>query len=94
MPMGIISMDLMGPFEVMSRGNQYALTVICVLNTYVISIPLVDKSAHTVVTGYLEDIYCICRGCKTILSNNGSELRNLLFSKVAIQLGIKHMYSS
>ena len=34
MPMGVTSMDLIGPFEVAS-GNQYAFTVICMLTNYI-----------------------------------------------------------
>ena len=56
-PMGFISMDSIGPFEIMLRRNQYALTVICMFTNYVICVPLVDKSAP-VVNAYLKEIYC------------------------------------
>ena len=52
-----ISMDLIGPFEMTPIGNQYAMTVICMLTNYVMCIPLAGKSAATVVRTYLKDIY-------------------------------------
>ena len=62
MPIYFILMDLIGPFEMTSRGNQYAVTVNCMLTNYVMCIPLVDKSADTVVSAYLKNIYCRLRG--------------------------------
>ena len=48
--MDSMSIYLIGLFEMTSRGNQYALTVICMLINYIMSIPLPDKSADTVVS--------------------------------------------
>ena len=61
---------------------------------YVVCIPLTDKSAYTVVRTYLKDIYCRFRGSRKILSDNGSEFKNSLFSELTTQLRIKCMYSS
>ena len=43
MPMDFIDINLIGPFEVMNKGNQYALTVICALTNYVFSMPFLIK---------------------------------------------------
>ena len=68
--MDFISMDFIGPPEVISRGNQYALTVICMLTYYVTYIPLVDKSTAMVVSAYLKEKYCRIRRKLKILSDN------------------------
>ena len=48
-PMKFISMDLIGEFHPpSSKGNRYALTVICMFTGYTFCIPLPDKKAETV----------------------------------------------
>ena len=56
--MDFILIDLLGLLEATFRRNQYALTVVCMLTTYVMCTPLIDKSADTAVLTYLKDIYC------------------------------------
>ena len=51
-------MDLIGPFVVTNRGNQFALTTVCMLTNYVIRIPLSDKAADTVIGSYLRKEHC------------------------------------
>ena len=87
-------MDLLGPFEVRSRGNQGVLMVIHMVTNWAMCIPLADKFADTVVSAYLKDIYCSSGGNRKILCYNESKSKNLLFSEVSTQLGIEHMYSS
>ena len=56
MPVDFISMDLIGSFKMVSVGNQYTLTVICMLTNYVMCIPLADQSADTQVSAYIRHI--------------------------------------
>ena len=37
--MSFISMDLLGPYQI-RKGNQYVLTVICMLTNYIFMIPI------------------------------------------------------
>ena len=64
------------------------------LTNCIICIPIPGKSAYIVVNAYLKEVYCRFGGSQKILSHNGSELKNSLFSKVATQVGIKHSFSS
>ena len=49
-PLKFISMDLIGEFHPpSSKGNRYALTVICQIQGFVFCIPLKTKSAEDVV---------------------------------------------
>ena len=57
--MDFVSVDLVGPFETTTKGNQYALTVICMLTNFIIYIPMLDKSADTVVNRYQKEVYFI-----------------------------------
>ena len=76
----LISMDLKGPLEITTRGNQYTLTVICMLINYVMCIPLADKPANTVCKWMLIEVYCRFRGSQKMLSDSGSEIQELLVS--------------
>ena len=42
-PVDFISIDLIGPFETNTKGNQYTLAVICMLTNYFIYIPIPDN---------------------------------------------------
>ena len=56
--MDFISMDLIGEFQMGStKGNRFALTVICMLTGYMWCVPIPDKSAETVVKAYVKEIY-------------------------------------
>ena len=57
-PMDLISIDLTGPFETTTKGNQYALTKKCMFTNYIICIPIPYKSADVVVNAYLKKVYC------------------------------------
>ena len=43
MPIVFISMDLIGPFEITSQVNQYAVPVICMLTNYAMYITQSEK---------------------------------------------------
>ena len=56
-PMEFISMDLVGEFHPpSSKGNQYALTAVCMLTNFVFCIPLKSKSASEIVTAWKNHI--------------------------------------
>ena len=88
-PMEFISMDLIGDFIPSSKGNKYALTVICMLTGYTFCIPIPSKKASDVVTAYVDNVYAKFGGSKKILSDNGTEFKNQLFEKVAKELGVE-----
>ena len=57
-PMQFISTDLIGEFHPpTSKGKRYALTVICMLTSYVFCIPLKTKTAEEVLQAYIDNMY-------------------------------------
>ena len=73
-PMTFISMDLIGEFHPpSSKGNRYALTVICMFTGYTFCIPMPNKKAETVLKAYMDHVYCKYGGSLKILSDNGTE---------------------
>ena len=90
-PMDFISMDLIGEFKMGStQGNHFTLTVICMLTGFTWCIPIPDKAAETIVKAYIKDVYSHYGGSRKILSDNGTEFKNKLFSKVAKELNVEY----
>ena len=90
-PMDFISMDLIGEFRMGStQGNRFALTVICMLTGFTWCIPIPDKSAETIVRAYIKNVYSHYGGSRKILSDNGTEFKNKLFSQVAKDLNVEY----
>ena len=90
-PMKFISMDLIGEFHPpSSKGNRYALTVICMFTGYAFCIPLPDKKAETVLRAYMNHVYCKHGGSLKILSDNGTEFKNRLMEEVSKELGVEY----
>ena len=89
-PVEFISLDLIGEFHPPSaKGHRYALTTICMLTVYTFCIPLKTKTAAEVVKAYVDHIYTKFGGSNKILSDNGTDFKNELFTKVADELGVE-----
>ena len=90
-PMKFISMDLIGEFHPpSSKGNRYALTVICMFTGYTFCIPIPNKKAETVLRAYMNHVYCKYGGLFKILSDNGMEFKNKLMEEVSKELGVEY----
>ena len=89
-PMRFISMDLIGEFHPSSsKGNRYALTIICMFTGYTFCIPIPKKMAKTVLKAYMDNVYCQFGGSIKILSDNGTEFKNKLMEQVSEELGVE-----
>ena len=92
--MSFISMDLVGPKRETKNGNQYALTVICMLTNYVFMIPLRSESTKDIIKPYHSGVYSSFGGSKYILSDHGSEFTGNQFAFLAKELGFIKVYTS
>ena len=73
-PFACIASDTIGKLPTTSSGNRYALTCIDLLTSYVIAVPMLDKTAESVVEAYLSGILSSAEASMVYLSDNGSEL--------------------
>ena len=90
-PIRFISMDLIGEFHPPpSKGNRYALTVICMFTGYTFCIPIPNKMAKTVLKAYMDNVYCQFGGSIKILSDNGTEFKNKLMEELSEELGVEY----
>ena len=98
-PMEFIAMDLIGEFHpASSKGNRFALTAVCMLTGFTFCIPLKTKKAEDMINAYLNHICCIFGPSRKILTDNGTEFKNKLWTEVYKKLNTEHkvtpIYSS
>ena len=88
-PFTCIAIDTIGKLPTTSSGNRCALTCIDLLTSYIIAVPMPDKTAKSIVEVYLSGILSRARASMACLSDNGLELKNSQMNTVLKQLGIK-----
>ena len=93
-PFTCIAIDTIGKLPTTSSGNRYALTCIDLLTSYIIAVPMPDKTDESVVEAYVLGILSRTRASMVCLLDNGSELKNNQMNTVLKQLCIKHIYSN
>ena len=93
-PFTCIAIDTIGKLPTTISGNRYALTCIDLLTSYVIAMPMPDKTAESVVEAYLPGILSRAGASMVCLWDNGSELKINQMNTVLKQLGIKCIYSN
>ena len=93
-PQDHISIDLLGPYNVTSQGNSYALTTVCNLTHYHMTTPIKDKKTLTVVTYLFSDIKLKFNFPRILHSNKRTEYKSKLIEHLPQQLGIKKTYIS
>ena len=93
-PMEFIAMDLIGEFHPpSSKGNRYALTAVCMLTGFTFCIPIKSKKAEDVVKAYKDNICCVFGPSKRILTDNGTEFKNKMWTEVFKKLRTEHRTS-
>ena len=93
-PFTCIAIDTIGQLPTTSSKNKYALTCIDLLMSYMIAVPMLDKTADSVVEAYLSGILSRAGVSMVCLLDNGSELKHRQMNTILKQLGIKHIYSN
>ena len=79
-----ICINLIGEFYPPSSiGNRYTLTAVCMLTGFTFCIPIKNKTAQEVVTAWRNHISFPFGVCRKLLTDNGTEFKNDLFSQVA-----------
>ena len=90
-PMEFIAIYLIGEFNPASnKGNRYALTAICMLTGFTFCIPLKSKCTEDVINAYINHICCSFGPSKKILTDNGNEFKNTLWTDVFTKLRTEH----
>ena len=81
-PMEFIAMDLIGEFHpASSKGNRN----ICMLTGFTFCIPLKTKCAEDIINAYINHICCSFGPSRKILTDNGTEFKNKLWTERDLQ---------
>ena len=87
-------MDLIGEFHpASSKGNRYALTAVCMLTGFTFCIPLKSKHAEDVIKAYINHICCPFGPSRKILTDNGTEFKNKLWTEVFDKLKTEQYFT-
>ena len=87
-------MDLIGEFHpASSKGNRFALTAVCMLTGCTFCIPLKSKHAEDVIRAYINHICCTFRPSRKILTDNGTEFKNKLWTEVFEKLRTEQKFT-
>ena len=93
-PFVVCAMDCIRPLPASSKGNRHALTFICLLTSYFITVPLKNKSKDEVSMAYIKEILPKTSCPKFKLQDNGTGFKNKQLMFVFDSLGIKCIYSN
>ena len=93
-PIEWCTVDCIGPLPATSKGHRHALTFICLLTSYLITVPLKTKTADEVLMVYMKEILPKTSCPKFILQDNCTEFKNEQLMSMFHSLGIKHIYSN
>ena len=93
-PMEFIAMDLIGEFHpVSSKGNRFTLTAVCMLTGSTFCIPLKSKHTEDMIKAYIDHICCTFGPSRKILTDNGTEFKNKLWTEVFEKLRIEQKFT-
>ena len=93
-PMEFIAMDIIGEFHpASSKGNRFTLTAVCMLTGFTFCIPLKSKHAEDVIKAYINHICCTFGPSRKILTDNGTEFKNKLWTEVFEKLRIEQKFT-
>ena len=87
-------MDLIGEFHpASSKGNRFALTAVYMLTGFTFCIPLKSKRAEDVIKAYIDHICCTFGPSRKILTDNGTEFKNKIWTEVFEKLRIEQKFT-
>ena len=93
-PFAGCTMDCIEHLLATSKGHRHALTFICLLTYYLITVPLKTKTVDEVSMAYMKEIICKTSCPKFSLQDNSTGLENEQLMSMFDSLGIKHIYSN
>ena len=89
-----IAIDLVTEYETSTSGNSHIFTIIDHLTGWPEAFPILDKSADTIVSTFIIKYLPVQMCLRYILSDNGTEFKNILMDQVLKQLGIEWIFSA
>ena len=93
-PFDKIAINLVKECETSTSGNKNILTIIDHLTGWLEAFPILDKSADTIVSTFINHYLPVHICPRYTLPDNGTEFKNQLVDQVLQQLRIDHIFSA
>ena len=93
-PFNKIVIDLVTECQTSTSGNKHILTIIDHLTGWLEAFPILDKSADTIVSTFINHYLPVHMCPRYIMLDNGTEFKNQLMHQVLQQLGIDCIFSA
>ena len=88
-PFGSCPIDSIGQLPTTYKGNRFTYMFICLLTSYLITVPLKTKTSDEVSMAYVKEILPTMSCNKFILQDNGTKFKNEQLMPTTDTLGIK-----
>lgn len=93
-PFDVVLIDLIGKLPRSNSGHCFAVTIICDLTKYLITVPIANKEANTVARAIFEHLI-LKFGCpKAIRTDRGTEFRCSVIEELCKLMKINHDFST
>lgn len=89
-----VIMDTIGPMQKTIYGNSYAITLICDLTKYLVTIAIPNKEAKIVAKAIFENLILIYGTPKSFRTDLGTEYKNAVITELCKLLKIEHNFST
>lgn len=93
-PFDIVEIDTIGPLPRTINGNVYAVTILCQLSKYLVTIPIIDKSAKEVARAIFTHFILIYGPMKRIQTDAGTEYKNELLAELCRLLKVDQKFAT
>lgn len=90
----IVIIDTIGPLIKSYNDFDYAITIMCDLSKYLVTIPIKGKSAKATAKAIFENFILIFGPMKRIVSDMGTEYKNEVVTELCKLLKIEHLTST
>lgn len=93
-PFDTMIIDTVGPLTKSFNGNRYALTMICDLSKFLITVAIPNKEAKTIAKAIFEHLILLHGPMKIMRTDLGTEYRNEVIGELCELMNIKHNMST
>lgn len=85
-PFDIVAIDTIGPLPETEKRYKYAMTAICELTKYLITVPLENQEAKSITRAMFEHVILVYGPVKTIKTDRGTEYMNAIVKELCEML--------
>jgi hypothetical protein len=93
-PFDIVAMDITGPLVTTTSGNKYILVIADVFSKFVVTVPMMDQTASSVIDAFLNHWVAIFGAPRKLLTDNGTHFTSAQLSELVATLHSKKIWTT